>query len=390
MVLPGAVIFLWLVCSGRWKLLLEMKIPTGTALFLLITVPWHIMVWQHNPEHPHFYFIHEHLERYTTTVHGRYQPFWFFGVVLLAGLFPWIFFAYPALRSGFVGAWSERKNNGNSLFLALWIGFILLFFSVSDSKLIPYILPVFPPLAAVIGNYLAHAWNERPMGTRKKGAGFTLAMMLMLLALVAIAAMPMVLRNLLDPESKAIVAIEQGGDAIQLFSITALISAIALFITFVQGRYRHVIIVFSIIAAAIMQLGDLVAANYNKDSMQPFAEIIKSVQKPDDEIASYDTYYQDLPIYLNHRITVVNWKGELEFGTQNEDTSAWMIEYDEFWKRWLNPDHRMFVVMREDAFERIQSEKKNIEENHMYPLQHIGRNILFSNVNPTTFKEKKH
>jgi hypothetical protein len=37
--------------------------------------------------------------------------------------------------------------------------------------------------------------------------------------------------------------------------------------------------------------------------------MLKQRLQPGDEVVSYNTYYQDLPVYLERRITVVNWKG---------------------------------------------------------------------------------
>ena len=38
---------------------------------------------------------------------------------------------------------------------------VFVFFSGSSSKLIPYILPMFPPVAILIGRYLARAWDRQ-------------------------------------------------------------------------------------------------------------------------------------------------------------------------------------------------------------------------------------
>ncbi|MGE5639680.1 MAG: hypothetical protein ACM30H_06255, partial [Clostridia bacterium] len=47
------------------------------------------------------------------------------------------------------------------LFLALWIGVVFVFFSISDSKLPSYILPLFPALALLVGRTLAKApWGR--------------------------------------------------------------------------------------------------------------------------------------------------------------------------------------------------------------------------------------
>ena len=98
--LPGAVIFLWLLALNRWRALWPFYPLIGTLLLLAIAVPWHVLAARANPDFLRFYFIHEHLERFTTRVHNRYQHGWFFVPVLIAGLFPWVFFAGRAVAGG--------------------------------------------------------------------------------------------------------------------------------------------------------------------------------------------------------------------------------------------------------------------------------------------------
>src|SRR6266581_6832131 len=152
-VLPGAIIFLYLLLAKRWRLLREMRLATGILLFLLIAAPWFVLVSMRNPEFAHFFFIHEHFQRFLTKVHGRYQPFWFFIPVLIGTMLPWSFFIPSSLR----GIWRERKLplGDARLYLFLWAVIIFIFFSKSDSKLIPYILPVLPALALLMGDALA-------------------------------------------------------------------------------------------------------------------------------------------------------------------------------------------------------------------------------------------
>lgn len=376
-VLPGAVVFLWFACTKRWRLLKELRLISGILLFLLIAVPWHIIVAQRNPEWAHFYFIHEHFERYLTREHGRYQPVWFFIPVLLAGSFPWIVFLTQAAMTSLAGFWRKRFADGRQLFLVLWIGFILFFFSLSDSKLIPYILPVFPPLAALLGRYLANAWQERP------APGFTAGMWALIVLLLLMAIIPPLLPQFLDKENKILVALAQGDEELRLLSIASMMAVGLMFIAYIQGHARHVILASLASAALVLQLADQVAAHYNKDSMFTFSHVIRSVQTPSDEVVSYQTYYQDLPIYLKRRITLAGNKGELEFGATHEDTSAWMISEEEFWRRWLKNDHRIFTVMRQDIYDRAVKDK-SAADLRLYLLHREGRNMLFSNRNPHT------
>ncbi len=145
---PGTIIFLFMLLRKRWNLLREMRLLTGIPLFFLIAAPWFVLVSMKNPEFARFFFIHEHFERFLTKVHGRYQPFWFFFAILFAIMLPWSCFIPSALRE----SWRNRKSEqGETLsWLAIWAIFIFAFFTKSSSKLVPYILPVFTPLALLI------------------------------------------------------------------------------------------------------------------------------------------------------------------------------------------------------------------------------------------------
>src|SRR5512147_1445409 len=142
--IPGMIIGAWIVMLGEWRILRTIYFPSGIVLFLLITAPWHILAGRVNPEFLNFYFIHEHFQRYLTKIHGRYRPAWYFIPVLLAGLFPWTPLLAQAVTFSTPSSWRERHEHRDALFLMLWAGLVFLFFSVSDSKLIPYILPVLP------------------------------------------------------------------------------------------------------------------------------------------------------------------------------------------------------------------------------------------------------
>ncbi|HVN67592.1 MAG TPA: glycosyltransferase family 39 protein, partial [Candidatus Sulfotelmatobacter sp.] len=157
-VLPGAIVFLYLVVTRRWRILREMKPVAGGILFLVVAAPWFVLVSVRNPEFARFFFIHEHFERYLTKVHGHYQPTWYYIPVLLGCMFPWSLY----LPSVFRGIWRERSEGkfAPTIFLAIWASVIFGFFSLSDSKLIPYIIPVFPAAALLLGRTFAAVMDD--------------------------------------------------------------------------------------------------------------------------------------------------------------------------------------------------------------------------------------
>lgn len=154
-VLPAGAVAAYVLLHRDWKLLSRLELARGGLLFLAIAAPWFVMVSLANPEFPRFFFIHEHFERFLTKEHGRYQPAWFFLPILLVGIVPWIVSLLPALRS----AWARAAPEGfqTRRFLLLWCAAVFVFFSASDSKLISYILPLFPALSLLIGEHLRTA-----------------------------------------------------------------------------------------------------------------------------------------------------------------------------------------------------------------------------------------
>jgi len=154
-VLPVAAVGAYILVQRDWKLLARLELLRGGALFLAIAAPWFVMVSRANPEFAHFFFVHEHFERFLTKEHDRYQPAWYFLPILLIGILPWVVALFPALRD----AWRRRADAGFDArrFLLVWCAVVFAFFSASDSKLPAYILPLLPGLALLIGDYLARA-----------------------------------------------------------------------------------------------------------------------------------------------------------------------------------------------------------------------------------------
>lgn len=164
LVLPGGAILVFCAVTGRWRLVPRLFSPLPLALFLLLTVPWHVLVARENPSFLDFYFVHEHFARFAAKGHRREgSPFFFVGV-LLGGFLPWTGF-FGRLAATWPGraraAWRER---GVEAFLWISSLVVFLFFSVSKSKLIPYLEPIWPAMAVLLALGIERA--------REKGARF--------------------------------------------------------------------------------------------------------------------------------------------------------------------------------------------------------------------------
>src|SRR5258706_9040846 len=174
-VLPGAVVVLYMLIKRDFSLLRKLHLVSCGLLFLALTAPWFIAVSVANPEFAWFFFVHEHFQRYTTTINQRSQPWYFFIPILAAGILPWLITLVDAVIHACKRLGKDDRFDP-LLITLLWAGFIFAFFSASGSKLPSYILPIFPALALVIGLRLTSisgrtlAWQLVPVAVLA-GAG---------------------------------------------------------------------------------------------------------------------------------------------------------------------------------------------------------------------------
>ena len=157
-VFPFGVLVIWLLASGRWREIFGLFSPVGILIFSAVSLPWLILVQRENPDFFRFFFIQEHLLRYATRMHDHYQPFYFYLPILLAGTLPWCAFLPEAIRGFRKG--EDLFSGIEKRLLLTWFGLIFLFFSISSSKLVPYIAPIFLPLALGFG-HLFRRYEER-------------------------------------------------------------------------------------------------------------------------------------------------------------------------------------------------------------------------------------
>lgn len=162
-VLPFGTMFFVYIAAKKFKELFKpvFFIP-GVIVFLAIVLPWHIlMLDKHDPAFFNEYIMKHHIARFTTSADlGRKQPFWFFIVTILWGFFPWILLFVATCKNWiskicqtFKNGFDFNKMNNTQQFvtinaIAALVTFI--FFSISSSKLITYILPIYPFLACLI------------------------------------------------------------------------------------------------------------------------------------------------------------------------------------------------------------------------------------------------
>jgi 4-amino-4-deoxy-L-arabinose transferase-like glycosyltransferase len=155
-VLCGGAIFFWALFTKRWRDALRLLHPAGIVTLCLTALPWYILCARRNPEFFRVFIIEHNFKRYLTPEFQHIQPFWFYGGILLIGFLPWAAILLWTSTAGIIRLVNVRKCSCGMVFLLCWISFCVAFFSISQSKLPGYILPVVPVLALI----LARACNS--------------------------------------------------------------------------------------------------------------------------------------------------------------------------------------------------------------------------------------
>ena len=339
-VFPAAALVLYCAVQRNARLLRKLEWRTGLAIFFVIAAPWFIIVSMRNPEFAHFFFIHEHFERFLTTTHRRVQPWWFFVPILFAGFLPWAVALVPATVSGWRASprlTASQHTFAPLKFALLFALFILAFFSKSGSKLPAYILPMFPLLALTIGVYLRNAESKR------------LAWLVLPVFPVALwgayAAWQAPLRRT-ETLSRQLYA-EASDWAIPAALAIAFAGLLAFFFFRADRKWAGVLV----ISLGTMLGVELIERGYDRlsplQSSATLADAIGPQLTGTTRLYSVENYEQSLPFYLKRTMTLVHYVDEFELGQTAEPTKH-IAELKDFPTAWAAPGPAIAIIPPND------------------------------------------
>jgi 4-amino-4-deoxy-L-arabinose transferase-like glycosyltransferase len=158
-VIPALVFSLWAIALRRPRLLLHAVQLRGLLLFAAMTVPWFVLVERRVPGFLHYFFIHNHFERYAAGGFNNPRGPWFYFALVFGGMLPWSVAAFHASRSALTRSATGRAAALLGLISSMTV---IVFFTIPTSKLAGYVLPALPALAIVLGPWCARWKYRRP------------------------------------------------------------------------------------------------------------------------------------------------------------------------------------------------------------------------------------
>ena len=328
--LPGAVLFLWCLATGRLRQLGALIASPATPVFVVLAAPWFLLVERRHPGFLQFFFIHEHIQRFATGAAKRPGPIYYFVPVFLLGFLPGLPFFFAGLRS-----WRKfRREDEDAFFFLLWFLAVFAFFSISKSKLPPYLFPAAPAAAvlaargldggrrlwiiqAVLATALAAALVFHP-ATRAE---------MMRLDLAAIAAPALAILIVL---SWAAVLFAGNAPTLALAAVAAGWAAF--------------------FGAVVLGWPKLPQARFNAELA---AAVRKAAAPSNAALVGYKTYLNGVAWELKTPIPVADYRGELEpeFESRLPVRDALFWPKERFWKLWRSDRPVVALVRMKDLVE---------------------------------------
>ncbi|MBV1775804.1 glycosyltransferase family 39 protein [Burkholderiaceae bacterium DAT-1] len=336
-VLPGAVLVLYTLIQRDWRLWTRLELLRGLAVLALVAAPWFILVSRANPEFAHFFFIHEHFERWATTEHRREGAWWYFFPILFVGFMPWISLLPQALwrgmKSNFGGFSAERM-------LLIWAVFIFAFFSKSGSKLPSYILPIFPALAMLAAQAIT---QSRAHGLRWH------ALTPILFGATLICVSMFVLPGKGDESTPQAVYLAFSQWVLIAGGCLVVLGALSVWLAH-RHLADHAVIVMSL---AMLLGGQLAMLGHNAfNRLQSGKQMSAAIAQTDPAgtlpVFAVRYYDQTVPFYLKRTMRFVDFADEFEFGMKQESDKA-ALTMDAFKTRWQAAEPAIAIMSRDDA-----------------------------------------
>jgi 4-amino-4-deoxy-L-arabinose transferase-like glycosyltransferase len=286
----------------------------GFILFLLVSAAWYLAVINKNTGLFDYFFNNQLVERVSENKFKRGKPFWYYIVFMpLLGL-PWLFFLIFYFKKNLKTIVTKKTSN-----FVLLITFTVLFLilSISTSKLILYVLPLYFIIAIFSANYISEC-SEKAIKNISK-------LFIVLTTIITLALVVISLIKIDNIEVNTIISILI---FIVFTTSTVVINKKISNLNFLKTGYLSVVFILSILFSSI----HIFSKNELKiNSVKPIATFINNQSKTENEVLVYNYLLPSLSFYLNKNITTINHgryttRREVQFET-NELWKENLINY---------------------------------------------------------------
>lgn len=322
--LPGVILLIWAWATGHRAHFFALLFSPALPVCLALALPWPLMAEHRHPGFLRFFFIQEHFQRFATGAARRSGPIYYFVPVFLLGFLPGVPFFFS-------GAARVRRRDPDAFLFLVWFLTVFVFFSISRSKLPPYLVPAIPAAAALA------AWG---VGGRRR-----------LWTIQAILATAFSAALLVHPALRAAV-VELRLAAIVAPALAALVLASWAAVLFADRSSGLALAAVAagwatFLAGVVIGWPRVPQAHWTADLASAARAEAATRGAP---IVGYRAYLNGVSWELRSPIPVAGYRGELEpqFETRPQTREALFWSEDRFWERWRSGQPLVVLVRLRD------------------------------------------
>lgn len=377
-VFPFGILFFWLIWTGRWRQIWRLFSPVGVLIFLAVSCPWLIFAQKENSDFLWFFFVREHFLRFTTKMHGKTEPVYFYLPIIIGGVIPWLFYLIKAWKNNYIK--ESLFNRDDNKLLALWFLLIFVFYTVSSSKLPTYIAPVFLPLVLFAACIFKKHEEAIPVEKNKKREIFyRFAIIFQSFILFTALILPPIFKKYSDAQKGLVIMISDKW-WLYIFVPVIVLALLTFLPDLLYKKYRKGWF-FSIYVLCAVLLGSLLFPL--NDFLSPYRsarvtrDVIAFYVPPEHDLYQYRVNFYGIDFYNKIRTPVVEDFGELSEGIAKmpvNEKKHYFLSKDEFFNLCEEKKDIYCITQHNQKLKQITEKFPRTEilwENKAFYLLHI-------------------
>jgi 4-amino-4-deoxy-L-arabinose transferase-like glycosyltransferase len=300
---PLGTVLIFLSLKRDLKFLACKATLWGFLLFLLTAAPWHIHMYNlYGQKFVDHYWHNVHVRRLFVAEHKRLDNWYFYIMLMFAGIMPWTFFSLSALgklvREVRLNEYGRRDQ---FLFLLSWIISIYIFIQPAHSKLASYVFPAFPAIIMIISYYIGHSIDktEGVTGNSLKAIGTALSVAMVIGIGVGLYF------------AKRHIDIVVSMTPVYIASALVFVAAVNIFMSIRRGNKTHM--VWSVASiSAILLVTMFLGKPYTEPwvSCKAISDEFKKMDQSDSVVLSSKFYVRGVRFYTDRKMAVIDLNGK--------------------------------------------------------------------------------
>lgn len=314
---PLLVMSAFHLASGRRTAIRRFFSPLHIALFLAVVLPWFVGLSLACPDFPYYGIMKESIARFTTTEFRRTQPAYYYALIIAGCFFSWSVVLPESM--GLVFRERRRLSRPDRLF-AVWAIVVVIFFSLSQSKLPGYILTGVIALGVLVARVFAEAIESGNAMSRRivlrASLGLALSACLLAIPLLLLMFAP---ESLAKPRWLTNETLEQFGSLLPGISISLGITAVLALTAYGMKSPRLAVAAFLSFSVLLLTVNfEVIPRHSSLKSARSLFDRLPTDLPENTEFACNGCMPHGLPFYLGQPVTVFTADG-------NELTSNYVL-----------------------------------------------------------------